>query len=169
MGSNGVGTTLHLSGELFKLRTGTSITHVPHRGWGDCVLALMRGEVDMMFDNVSTALPNITGNKFRPLAVTAPKRHRSLPDTPTLAELGVKDAEVLSWFGIMVPGGTPQSVIDTLGVALKTISDQPEVRKLIEQQGMDAVYYGPADAAKFWNGEIGKWEAVIKAAGLVTQ
>jgi tripartite-type tricarboxylate transporter receptor subunit TctC len=167
IGSNGVGTTLHLSGE-FQLRTGTSLSHVPYKGWGDCVLALMRGEIEMMFDNVSTALPNITGNKFRPLAVTASARHRSLPDTPTLAELGIKDAEVSSWFGIMVPRGTPQSVIDTLSAAFKTISGQPEFRKQIEQQGMDAVYYGPADAAKFWSREIAKWETVIKAANLVT-
>ncbi|MBX9775342.1 MAG: tripartite tricarboxylate transporter substrate binding protein [Xanthobacteraceae bacterium] len=169
MGSNGVGTTLHLSGELFQLRTGTSLTHIPFKGWGDCVVALMRGDIDIMFDNVSTALPNIASNKFRPLAVTAPARHRSLPDTPTLAEVGVKDAEVLSWFGIMVPAGTPQAVIDTLSATLKTITDQPEVRKLIEQQGMDAIYHGPADAAKFWHGEIDKWEAVTKAANLVTQ
>jgi len=169
MGSNGVGTTLHLSGELFQLRTATSLTHIPFKGWGDCVVALMRGDVDLMFDNVSTALPNVTGGKFRALAVTAPTRHRSLPDTPTLAELGVKDADVLSWFGIMVPAGTPQPVIDTLSAAFKTISEQPQTRKLIEQQGMDAIYYGPTEAAKFWNGEIDKWEAVVKAAGLVTQ
>ena len=169
MGSNGVGTTLHLSGELFQLRTAISLTHVPYKGWGDCVVALMRGDIDVMFDNVSTALPNINGGKFRALAVTAPARHRSLPDTPTLAEVGVKDAEVSSWFGIMVPAGTPQAVIDTLSAALKTISDQPQTRKLIEQQGMDAIYYGPTEAAKFWNGEIDKWEAVVKAADLVTQ
>lgn len=169
IGSNGVGTTLHLSGELFKLRTATSMTHVPYRGWGDCVLALMKGEVDVMFDNVSTALPNITTGKFRPLAVTASRRHRSLPDTPTLDELGVKDAEVLSWFGIMVPGGTPQSVINTLAQALKTMADEPAFRNLIEQQGMDATYYGPAEAAGFWNREIDKWESVVKAAGIVVQ
>jgi len=117
MGSNGVGTTLHLSGELFKLRTATSLTHIPYKGWGDCVLAMMRGEVDLMFDNVSTALPNIVSGKLRPLAVTASTRHRSLPNTPTLDELGVKDADVLSWFGIMVPRGTPQSVIDALAAS----------------------------------------------------
>jgi len=169
VGSNGVGTTLHLSGELFKLRTATSMTHVPYRGWGDCVLALMKGEVDLMFDNVSTALPNITAGKFRPLAITASTRHRTLPDTPTLDELGVKDAEVLSWFGIMVPGGTPQPVIDTLAAAFKTIADDPAFRNLVEQQGMDATYYGPAEAAKFWRGEIDKWESTVKAAGIVAQ
>jgi tripartite-type tricarboxylate transporter receptor subunit TctC len=169
LGSNGVGTTLHLSGELFQLRTQTALTHIPYKGWGDCVLALIRGDVDVMFDNVSTALPNITSSKFRPLAVTASKRHRSLPDTPTLDELGIKNAEVSSWFGIMVPAGTPQSVIDTLGAAFKTISDQPEFRKLVEQQGMDATYHGPKQAGAFWNSEIDKWESVIKAAGIVAQ
>jgi tripartite-type tricarboxylate transporter receptor subunit TctC len=169
LGSNGVGTTLHLSGELFQLRTQTALTHIPYKGWGDCVLALVRGDVDVMFDNVSTALPNMTSNKFRPLAVTAPKRHRLLPHTPTLDELGVKNAEVLSWFGIMVPAGTPQSVIDTLGAAFKAISDQPEFRKLVEQQGMDATYHGPNEAAAFWTSEIDKWESVIKAAGIVAQ
>jgi tripartite-type tricarboxylate transporter receptor subunit TctC len=169
VGSNGVGTTLHLSAELFMLRTGVSITHVAYRGWGDCVLGLMKGEVDMMFDNVSTALPNIIAGKSRPLVVAAPVRHRSLPDTPTLNELGVKDAEVTSWFGIMAPGGTPQSVIDTLGAAFRTIADEPEFRKLAEQQGMDVVYFGPAEAAGFWSNEIDKWDSVIKSAGIAIQ
>jgi tripartite-type tricarboxylate transporter receptor subunit TctC len=169
IGSNGVGTTLHLSGELFMLRTGTSFTHIAYPGWAACVLGLLRGEVDIMFDNISTALPNITAGKSRALAVAASSRHRTLPDTPTLDELGVKDAEVISWFGIMAPGGTPQSVIDTLGAAFKTIAEQPEFRKLIEQQGMDATYFGPADAAKFWSGEIDKWDTVIKSAGIALQ
>jgi tripartite-type tricarboxylate transporter receptor subunit TctC len=169
IGSNGIGTTLHLSGELFKLRTGTSITHVAYRGWADCVLGLLKGEIDIMFDNTSTALPNITAGKSRPLAIAASARHRSLPETPTLNELGIKDAEVVSWFGIMAPAGTPQSVIDTLAAAFKTIANEPEYRKLVEQQGMDAVYYGPAEAAKFWNNEIDKWESVIKSAGIAVQ
>jgi tripartite-type tricarboxylate transporter receptor subunit TctC len=169
LGSNGVGTTLHLSGELFQLRTATSLTHIPYKGWGDCVLALKRGDVDVMFDNISTALPNIAASGFRPLAVTAAKRHRALPDTPTLDELGIRDAEVSSWFGIMVPAGTPQSVVETLGAAFKTISDQPEFRGLVEQQGMDATYYGPAEAGRFWNSEVDKWESVVKAAGIAAQ
>jgi tripartite-type tricarboxylate transporter receptor subunit TctC len=169
VGSNGIGTTLHLSAELFMLRTGTSITHVAYRGWADCVLGLIKREIDMMFDNTSTALPNITAGKSRPLAIAASSRHRALPDTPTLAELGVRDAEVVSWFGIMVPAGTPQPVIDTLAAALKTTASEPNFRKLVEQQGMDAVYYGPAEAAKFWNGEIDKWESVIKSSGIALQ
>lgn len=169
IGSNGVGTTLHLSGELFMLRTGTSFTHIAYTGWAACVLGLMKGEVDIMFDNVSTALPDILAGKTRAMAVAAPTRHRALPDTPTLDELGIKGAEVISWFGIMAPGGTPQPVIDTLGAAFKTISERPEFRKLVEQQGMDVTYMGPAEAAKFWHGEIDKWDGVIKAAGIALQ
>jgi tripartite-type tricarboxylate transporter receptor subunit TctC len=169
IGSNGVGTTLHLSGELFKLRTGTKIEHIAYRGWGDCVAAMSNGEIDMMFDNLSTALPGIAAGKSRAMAVAAPARHRSLPDVPTLDELGIKDAEVISWFGIMVPGGTPQSVIDTLGGVLKTVSEGEEFQRKVAQQGMDVTFYGPAEAAKFWNREIEKWETVIRTAGIVHQ
>ena len=76
---------------------------------------------------------------------------------------------MVSWFGIMVPAGTPQPVIDTLAAALKSTASEPNFRKLVEQQGMDAVYYGPAEAAKFWNGEIDKWESVIKSSGIALQ
>lgn len=169
VGSNGVGTTLHLSSELFKLQTGTKIEHIAYRGWADCVAAVTNGEVDMMFDNLSTALPNIKAGKTRPLAVAATTRHRSLPDVPTLAEVGVPNAEVVSWFGIMAPAGTPAAVIETLGQTFKTISDNPEFQRLVHEQGMDVTFYGPAEASKFWNSEISKWENVIQAAGIVHQ
>ncbi len=169
IGSNGVGTTLHLSGELFKLRTGVNMVHVPYKGWAECVTGLLSGQIDLMFDNLSTALPNITAHKFRALAVAAPTRHRALPDVPTLDELGIKNAEVISWFGIMAPSGTAPRVIDTLGRALKNAADNTETQRLINKQGMDVSFYGPADAGKFWIGEVDKWESVIRAAGLNAQ
>ena len=169
IGSNGVGTTLHLSGELFKLRTGIDIVHVAYKGWADCVTGLLGGQIDMMFDNLSTALPNITAKKSRPLAVAALNRHRTLPDVPTLDELGIKNAEVISWFGIMVPAATPPAIIDTLGRSLAVSVQTPEFQRLVERQGMDATFYGPIEAAKFWADEIDKWEGVIKAARIVTQ
>ncbi|HWL03637.1 MAG TPA: tripartite tricarboxylate transporter substrate binding protein [Xanthobacteraceae bacterium] len=169
IGSNGIGTTLHLSGELFKLQTGTKIEHIAYRGWADCIAGVTGGEVDMMFDNLSTAVPLIKAGKLRPLAVAATERHRALPDVPTLGELGIKNAEVTSWFGIMAPAGTPQAVIDKLGVTFKKIADNPEFQKLVAQQGMDVTFQGPADALKFWNGEVDKWEGVIKAAGITAQ
>lgn len=169
VGSNGVGTTLHLSAELLKLRTGISLTHVPFRGWSDCMVAVVNGEVDFMFDNLNTAMPNILDGKLRPLAVTDAKRHPSLPNVPTLAELGIKDAEVTSWFGIMVPANMPQPVVDKLGQTFKGIADAPDFKRLITQQGMDAVFIGQADAAKFWLAEIDRWEAIIKSSGIEMQ
>jgi tripartite-type tricarboxylate transporter receptor subunit TctC len=169
IGSNGVGTTLHLSGELFKLRTGVDIVHVAYKGWADCVTGLLGGQVDLMFDNLSTALPNINAKKTRPLAVAALSRHRTLPDVPTLDELGIKNAEVISWFGIMAPAGTPQAVIDQLGRNLVATAQTAEFQRLVERQGMDAAVYGPAEAGKFWSAEIDKWDGVIKAANINTQ
>jgi tripartite-type tricarboxylate transporter receptor subunit TctC len=169
VGSNGVGTTLHLSGELFKLQANINLVHIAYRGWADCVAALTNGEIDLMFDNISTALPNVAAGKTRLLGVAAPERHRSSPQVPTLTEAGVKNADVMSWFGIMVRSDTPQPVIDALSRVFKAISEKPEFRRLVSEQGMDATYYGPVEAAKFWNGEIDKWEGVIKAAGIVAQ
>lgn len=169
IGSNGVGTTLHLSGELFKLRTGTDMLHIAYKGWADCVTGLLGGQVDLMFDNLSTALANVNAHKTRALAVAAFARHRSLPDVPTLGELGIKDAEVISWFGIMAPAGTPQTVLDTLGRAVKNAADHPDFPQQVAKTGMDASYQGAAEAARFWSAEVDKWESVIKAAGIIGQ
>jgi tripartite-type tricarboxylate transporter receptor subunit TctC len=169
IGSNGVGTAIHLSAELFKLRTGIAITHVAYRGWADCVLGLMNGEVDMMFDNVSTALPNILAGKTRALAVTSPRRHRKLPDVPTLDEVGIHNSEVSSWFGIMAPAGTPKPVLDTLGRAFKAISETAQFRQAIDRQGMDIAFLGPDEAAKFWRDEIAKWGGVVRDAHLTAE
>ena len=169
MGSNGIGTTLHLAGELFQLRTGTTLVHVPYRGWADCVAALIGGEVDLMFDNASAAVSNVRAGKVRALAVTAKERHWSLPDVPTLAELGVNDAEVMSWFGLMAPAGTPRPAIEALDATLKIMSNTEEFKRAINEQGMDVTYLGAADATNFWNGEIERWDAVIKASGLARE
>jgi tripartite-type tricarboxylate transporter receptor subunit TctC len=166
IGSNGVGTSLHLAGELFTLQTEIKLVHVAYRGWADCVAALTGGEVDMMFDNLSTAVPNVSAGKTRVLAVAAPTRHRLLPDVPTLAEAGVNNADVIAWFGIMARADTPQPVIDRLSRSLKAISETPEFQRQVKDQGMDVTFLTGAEAARFWNAEIDKWEGVIKAAGL---
>lgn len=169
VGSNGVGTTLHLSSELFKLQAGINLVHIAYRGWADCVAGLTSGEIDLMFDNISSALPNANAGKTRLLAVAAKERYRAAPQVPTLAEAGVQNAEVVSWFGIMVRSDTPQPVIDTLSRVFKAMSEKPEFQRQIREQGMEATYYGPEEARKFWNAEIDKWEGVIKASGIVAQ
>lgn len=168
-GSNGVGTTIHLTGELFKLRTGTDMVHIGYKGWADCVRGLTGSEVDMMFDNLNTALPNITAGKIRPLAVAALQRHRALPEVPTFGELGIKDAEVTSFFGIMAPSGTPQATIDRMGEIIKAHTANEDFRKLVQAQGLDVDFRGPTDAGQFWQSEVAKWRAVVKASGLTAQ
>ena len=170
MGSNGVGTTLHLSGELFQLRTAVSLTHIPYKGWGDCVVALMRGDIDVMFDNVSTALPNINGGKFRALAVTAPARHRSLPDTPTLGggrRQGRRSVVVVRHHGAGGNAAIRHRYAELPHSRRSRSSRRPASSS--SSRAWTRSTTGPTEAAKFWNGEIDKWEAVVKAAGLVTQ
>ena len=169
MGSNGVGTALHLTGELFQIRTGTRFVHVPYRGWADAVAALTTGEVDLMFDNLSTGLPNVRAGKTRALAVAASARNRALPEVPTLAETGVKDAEVISWFGLMVPRGTPKEVIAILDRTLKAIADDPGFQQEIQKQGLDVTYLGADAATAFWLSEVDRWAGVIKAANIVAE
>ena len=164
MGSNGVGTSLHLSGELFQLQAGVKFTHVPYRGWADCMAALTPGEVDIMFDNVSTSIPNIKAGKTRAFAIAGPERHRGLPDVPTLAETGVKNAEVISWFGLVAPAGTPSDVMAILDKAMMEIAKKPDFQKAIHDQGLDVTYMPSKPATEFWNKEVDKWQTVIKAA-----
>jgi tripartite-type tricarboxylate transporter receptor subunit TctC len=169
MGSNGVGTSLHLTGELFQIRTGAKFVHVPYRGWADAMAALTTGEVDMMFDNLSTSLPNVRAGKIRALAVAAPVRNRSLPEVPTFAEAGVANADVISWFGLMVPKGTPKDAIAIMDRTFKEISEDPGFRQEIEKQGLDVTYMNSDAAGKFWQGEIEKWASVIKSANIVAE
>lgn len=169
VGSNGVGTTLHLSAELFQLQTGTKLVHVAYRGWADAIAALTTGEIDLMFDNVSTGLPNVKAGKTRALAIAGPERNRALPDVPTLAEVGVKNAEVVSWFGLMAPAGTPPNVVALLDKTLREIADKPDFQKAIHDQGLDVKYYDAKASAVFWNAEIDKWSGVIKAAKIAAE
>jgi tripartite-type tricarboxylate transporter receptor subunit TctC len=169
VGSNGVGTTLHLSSELFKLRTGTDMLHIAYKGWADCVTGLLGGQVDLMFDNLSTALPNVTAKKTRALAVLGFSRHRSLPDVPTFNELGIRNAEVISWFGIMAPAGTPQPILDAVDRSLRHAASSAEFPRAVEKVGMDPTFQPAPEAQKFWISEVDKWESVIKAAGIVGQ
>jgi len=166
MASNGVGTTIHLAGELFQIRSGVKFTHVPYRGWADAVAALTGGETDIMFDNASTAVPSIKAGKTRALAIAGPRRYAPLPDVPTLAEAGVKDAEVVSWFGMMVPRGTPPDVIAALDKAFGEIAKTDAFKEGIEKQGYDVTYLDAKASQAFWNNEIDKWSAVVKAANI---
>ena len=138
--SNGNGTSLHLSAELFKRRSETFITHVPYRGAAAAITALLSGEVDMMFDNLPSAIGQIQAGKLRALAVTTAQRSTALPDVPTLAEAGMEGFNVSAWFGVAAPAGLPAPGATRLADALQKVVQQPEVAAAMQRQGADPAF-----------------------------
>ena len=138
--SNGNGTSLHLSAELFKRRSETFITHVPYRGAAAAITALLSGEVDMMFDNLPSSIGQIQAGKLRALAVTTAQRSTALPDVPTLAEAGMEGFNVSAWFGVAAPAGLPTPVATRLADALQKVVQQPEVAAAMQRQGADPAF-----------------------------
>ncbi|TXL71357.1 tripartite tricarboxylate transporter substrate binding protein [Vineibacter terrae] len=162
--STGNGTSTHLSGELFKLATGTSIVHVPYRGGAPAQQDLLSGQVQMMFDNIPVSIRHIQLGALRALATTGPERSRGLPDVPTLAEAGVPDVVVEGWMGIVAPAGTPRPVIDKLNAALNQALQVPHVRKTLEDTGATLVGGTPEAFGAFIADETRKWARVVKEA-----
>lgn len=162
--SNGNGTSLHLSAELFKRRTETFITHVPYRGSAAAITAMLSGEVDMMFDNLPSAIGQIQAGKLRALAVTTAQRSTALPDVPTLAEAGLTGFNVSAWFGVAAPAGLPAPVVARLSDALQKIVGQPEVVAAMQRQGADPAFSDAATAAASWTADAAQWKQVAAYA-----
>ena len=162
--SNGNGTSLHLSAELFKRRSETFITHVPYRGAAAAITALLSGEVDMMFDNLPSAIGQIQAGKLRALAVTTAQRSTALPDVPTLAEAGMEGFNVSAWFGVAAPAGLPAPVATRLADALQKVVQQPEVAAAMQRQGADPTFMDAASAAAALNTDAAQWKQVAAFA-----
>ena len=162
--SNGNGTSLHLSAELFKRRSETFITHVPYRGAAAAITALLSGEVDMMFDNLPSAIGQIQAGKLRALAVTTAQRSSALPDVPTLAEAGMDGFNVSAWFGVAAPAGLPAPVATRLADALQKVVQQPEVAAAMQRQGADPTFMDAASAAAALNADAAQWKQVAAFA-----
>ena len=162
--SNGNGTSLHLSAELFKRRSETFITHVPYRGAAAAITALLSGEVDMMFDNLPSAIGQIQAGKLRALAVTTAQRSTALPDVPTLAEAGMEGFNVSAWFGVAAPAGLPGPVATRLADALQKVVQQPEVAAAMQRQGADPAFMDAASAAAALNADAAQWKQVAAFA-----
>jgi tripartite-type tricarboxylate transporter receptor subunit TctC len=163
--SNGSGTSLHLSAELMKRMTKTFIVHIPYRGAAAATTALVAGEVDLMFDNLTPALPQIRAGKVRPLAVTSLARSPALPDVPTMAEAGLDGYDVTAWFGFLVPAKTPREVLDRLEDAARRVAASPEVAKALAAQGAVARFEGAQSFDAFLARETVKWADVVKFSG----
>jgi tripartite-type tricarboxylate transporter receptor subunit TctC len=162
--SSGNGSSIHLSGELFKSMTGVQMTHVPYKGSAPAMVDMLSGQVHVMFDNLPSAISHVRAGKLRALAVTSEQPAKALPGVPTVAET-VKGFEASSWFGIAVRKGTPQEVIDKLNKAVNAALKDPKIRARIEDLGGIPFEVTPAQFTKFMADETAKWAPVVKASG----
>ena len=163
--SSGSGTSIHMAGEMFKVRTGLKIQHVPYKGSAPAITDLIGGQVQYMFDNMPSAWPHVQSGKLRALAVTTKKRSSSAPDVPTMEESGVAPFDVTSWFGVLAPKGTPKDVVDKLNKAMNQAFDKPEVQQAYAKLGAVADKNSPPDFAQFIRDEVKNWAPVVKASG----
>ncbi len=165
MGSAGNGTTGHLSGELFKSMTGTSMTHVPYRGSPQAIQDLMGGQVDLMFDNLSSISPHIKAGRLKALAVTGAQRSGLFPDIPTLAESGVPGYDIVAWGGIVAPAKTPPEIIARLNSAINASLAKAAVRDRYAAIGFETLTGPPARLTERVARETPLWAGVIKRSG----
>ena len=166
MASSGNGTSIHLAGELFKSRTGVFMTHIPYRGSGPALKDLLGGAVDVMFDNLPSAMPHIKSGGLKAFAVTSGVRSGALPDLPTVAEAGpLPGFEASSWFGLLAPAGTPADVVSRLQQETAKALAQPAVKERLLSQGAIPGGNTPAEFARLIDAEITKWAGVVKASG----
>ena len=163
--STGSGTSNHISMELFKLMTGTSVTHVPYKGSGPAVTDLLGGQVQVMFDNVPNVLQHVKAGKLRALGVSGMTRSPLAPEVPTVNESGVPGYEVGVWFGLAAPAGTPREVIDKLNAEVTRMLALPEVKQRFLAQGVETVGGTPAEAAEHVRTQMAKWSKVVAASG----
>ena len=164
-GSAGSGTSHHLAGELFKQQTGTFITHIPYRGAGPALQDLIAGNVDMMFDGLGSSAVHIKGGRIKPLMVAGRKRNPSIPDVPCALELGLKDYDVTTWYGVWAPKGTPAEVLARATEEIRKTCLTPESRLIWAAQGAEFSDLQAGAFGGFIQLEMSKWAKVVKASG----
>jgi tripartite-type tricarboxylate transporter receptor subunit TctC len=163
--SSGSGTSIHVSGELFKTMTGIDMEHIPYKGRATAIPDLLGGRVTMMFDNMPSSLPLVREGKLRALGVTSAKRSAAAPDIPTIAEQGLPGFEAVSWFALFAPAGTPKPIIDKLQAEVKRTLELPGIGKRLAEIGLDPVGSSPEELAAYQAAEIVKWAKVVKDSG----
>jgi tripartite-type tricarboxylate transporter receptor subunit TctC len=161
-GSSGAGGLMHFSVALYQVRTGTKMVHIPYRGGAPATLAVVTGEVDLSFTNMTDALPQMEAGTVRALAVTTAERSPFAPNLPTVAETGVQNFAAESWNGIMAPPGTPQPVIERISKALQAMARDEEVKKQFANVGATTVFTTPAEFKKSIENELAQWTELVK-------
>ena len=164
--SSGPGSALHLAGALFAIQTNTQLTHVPYKGGPAAATAVMSGEATVSFSTIETVLSLIQAKRLRPLAVSTRERTPALPDVPTVMEAGYKDYEVIGWFGLFAPSGTPPAVVDALSTEISRMMTTPAIRDRAAQEGATPVGNKPAEFERFLRSEIAKWTPIIQKTGI---
>jgi tripartite-type tricarboxylate transporter receptor subunit TctC len=163
--SAGVGTTQHLAAELFKLRTGTFIVHIPYKGTAPSMTALIAGEVDLSFANIPSIQGHLKSGRLRALAATASRRDPQLPEVPTMKEAGVAGVEVVVWYGVLAPAGTPREIVQKLSEGIQRATRDADVRKRMLEQGAEPVGSTPEEFGKLLREEVARWAEVVKISG----
>jgi tripartite-type tricarboxylate transporter receptor subunit TctC len=162
--SSGVGSSNHLAGELFRLRTGLDLTHVPYRGGGQAISDLIAGTVPIAFLNLPTVIGPAEAGRLKLLAVGTAERVASRPEIPTVQEQGVPDYAVRSWTGLFTPRGTPRPIVDRLAAALKEVLEVPALKTRLVEMGSEPIWMDPAATDGFVRTEFERWGPVVKAA-----
>jgi tripartite-type tricarboxylate transporter receptor subunit TctC len=166
MGSSGSGTTTHIAGELFQLRTGTKFNHIPYKGMQPAVNDALGGQIDTIFSPIGSVAPFIASNRLRAVAISSPTRSAKMPDVPTFDELGIKDFRVSNWYGLLVPSGTPKPVIALLNKAVLSSMQAQEVRDWYDTSQVLPTPSTPEEFAGLLRAEAATWEPVVKALGI---
>jgi tripartite-type tricarboxylate transporter receptor subunit TctC len=164
-GSGGIGTASHLATELLKLMAKIDMVHVPYKGLGPALIDLMGGQIQVIISTMASALPQVRAGKLRPLAVTTAKRSDFFPQVPTMSEAGVRGYEFNTWYGLLVPAGTPQPIIDRLNKEMAKALDSAAVREQFASQGLEAEHTSPEEFGAYLKSEVEKWAKVVKASG----
>ena len=165
-GSAGVGSVLHLSGELLKTITRVNMTHVPYKGTGPSLVDLMGGQIDVVFANLPAVVPMVQTGRLKGIAVTTAKRAAALPQIPTMMEGGVRGYDVSSWFAVFVPTRTPAPIVNKINAEVVKILKKPDTQARLVELGAEPMFMTPAEGNRFFHDEIEKWAKVVKAAGV---
>jgi tripartite-type tricarboxylate transporter receptor subunit TctC len=164
--SAGIGSFQHLSGELFKLKSGADIVHVPYKGGGPAMLAVIAGEDQVMFSSIVQTVPSIQAGTLRALATGGEKKSPILPDLPTISESGVPGYVATNWWGVVAPRGTPAPIIDKVHAAVAQVLKSDDTKKYLDNEGAAPVEMSSAEFGKFIESEIAKWGPVVQKAGM---
>jgi tripartite-type tricarboxylate transporter receptor subunit TctC len=164
--SSGVGSPIHMSGELFKIATGTRMTHVPYKGMGAAYTDLVGGQVQASFPTIISSIVHVNSGRLRALALAPAKRVPALPDVPTFAEAGVQGVVVVNWYGLIAPAKTPKAIIDRVAQETAKAIKSPDMRKNLVAEGSEAVGSSPEEFAAHIRAEQNLWSRVIKQAGI---